>query len=449
MLGDDYNPPLQRYYFRQGALSEYNGTRLVEAKSSQALDRDVAKRMPFTKIRLGDQPPAHHRKTIRSKVALLVQHPQPFGLATVESFEPWNNPNPERFVGAYKVVSRAFNKPYLELKNKKAGKATWSAATRAHYLRTSVDPRFAELAKRLNKKLPEAKRKDPFLRALNIKLWMDESLTYSTRERHANAKDPTADFLFGNRIGYCVHFAHAAVFLWRSLGIPSRIGTGYATTADDRSGSTLLIMDNQAHAWPELYLEGAGWVVLDISAKRNLDAKQPAVDKELQRRLGDLARKERPDPSDPSDVNEEPIDLRPLLYVLLGLLAMATVALYLSKLWRHLAPRFAATTTLPRVGYRSALDRLAEVGQSRTFGETRQGFSDRIKGELPAFHTMTQWHIRAYWSDPSVPLEERSQCERAHWQRALKQLDDQIKAMTSRRRRWLGRLNPISFLRSR
>ena len=37
----------------------------------------------------------------------------------------------------------------------------------------------------------------------------------------------TAAFLFGNFTGYCVHSAHASVYLWRSLGLPARIGTGY------------------------------------------------------------------------------------------------------------------------------------------------------------------------------------------------------------------------------
>ena len=71
--------------------------------------------------------------------------------------------------------------------------------------------------------------------------------------------DPTADFLFGDRTGYCVHFAHAAVLLWRALGIPARVGTGYRTEEDDRHGSsTILIRASDAHAWPELYLDGIG-----------------------------------------------------------------------------------------------------------------------------------------------------------------------------------------------
>ena len=57
----------------------------------------------------------------------------------------------------------------------------------------------------------------------------------------------------------------------------------------------LEVTSHDLHAWPELYLEGVGWVILDISAKKNLDPPAKPVDKDLQRKIGEMARQEPPD----------------------------------------------------------------------------------------------------------------------------------------------------------
>ena len=112
--------------------------------------------------------------------------------------------------------------------------------------------------------------------------------------KHDKAKDPTA-ILFGDvnqYIGYCVHSAHAAVYLWRSIGIPARIGVGYAVDAEDvnkRRGAGILITNADAHAWPELYLEDIGWVPLDIAPAENLEEQQEGQPNEILRSLMDMA----------------------------------------------------------------------------------------------------------------------------------------------------------------
>src|SRR5690606_24287527 len=218
-----------------------------------------------------------------------------------------------------------------------------------------------ELAQELIAELPEPVADDPFARALTIKLWMDEELTYSSAERHAGVPEPTGDFLFGNRIGYCVHFAHAAVYMWRSLGIPARVGTGYHVAEDQRRGSTIVIRGGDAHAWPELYLEGVGWVILDISAQQNLDPPGTPLDDDLSELLGEMARGET---DEQGDGQEPPVERRnfgrDLAFGFLLWLGFVLIFLYLAKVWRRLAPRLAKQKHLPRVGYRAAIDMLTD-----------------------------------------------------------------------------------------
>ncbi|MDR2254174.1 MAG: DUF3488 and transglutaminase-like domain-containing protein, partial [Bifidobacteriaceae bacterium] len=82
-----------------------------------------------------------------------------------------------------------------------------------------------------------------------------------------------AEFLSA-KSGYCVHFAVAMTLMARELGIPARVAVGYAPgvpLADAESGSSGLgsgdgavqvysVGADQLHSWPELYIEGMGWV---------------------------------------------------------------------------------------------------------------------------------------------------------------------------------------------
>jgi transglutaminase-like putative cysteine protease len=59
--------------------------------------------------------------------------------------------------------------------------------------------------------------------------------------------------------GYCVHFASAMAVMARTLDIPARVVVGFlpGTRAADGTWTVSL---RDAHAWPELYFQGYGWV---------------------------------------------------------------------------------------------------------------------------------------------------------------------------------------------
>ena len=61
------------------------------------------------------------------------------------------------------------------------------------------------------------------------------------------------------RKGYCVHFASAMAVMARTLSIPSRVAVGFLPGTQDEQG-TWTVSLRDAHAWPELYFEGVGWV---------------------------------------------------------------------------------------------------------------------------------------------------------------------------------------------
>ena len=77
-------------------------------------------------------------------------------------------------------------------------------------------------------------------------------------------------FLFENQKGYCVHFASAAVLMYRMYGIPSRYVSGYAISPAEfeqqEDGSYVaVISDQNAHAWPEIFIEDQGWTPVEVT----------------------------------------------------------------------------------------------------------------------------------------------------------------------------------------
>lgn len=452
ILEDDYSPPAGAYYFRQDVWSEYNGSRLVMT-TRDGVDQDVMSEFPTERTRLRYVPTGQGRTKVRARVALLVQHENPFSLEAPVFMRPTANPNPDRFIRAYRFEALAQTIDYRSLLGRTVGDPRWPDDIREYYLRGPEDPRYRELAEEIVGRLPPNRRDDPFAKALAIKLWLDRELIYSTRHRHAGVADPTADFLFGNRTGYCVHFAHSAVYLWRSVGIPARIGTGYHVPEENRQGgSAMMIRGGDAHAWPEIYFDKLGWIVLDIAAERNIDPPGNPVDDDLQRILGEMARDEEPEPEEPPPPGEKPYQHygRDFGYAALSLLVAILLFLYGVKIWRRVVPMFAGAQALPRVAYRKALDLLAEAGFSRDFGETREAFAARMAemGIAPSLPKLTEMHVAARLRVPA-PGAPRPEFSPQVVRESLRAVSREIPKATKWWRRILGKIHPTSFLLSR
>lgn len=77
-------------------------------------------------------------------------------------------------------------------------------------------------------------------------------------------------FLFERKQGYCVHFATTAVLMYRMYGIPARYVVGYiapaaAFSAGEDGNWNGVVQDSLAHAWPEIYVDGLGWLPVEAT----------------------------------------------------------------------------------------------------------------------------------------------------------------------------------------
>ncbi|XVX21602.1 transglutaminaseTgpA domain-containing protein [Actinomycetota bacterium] len=73
------------------------------------------------------------------------------------------------------------------------------------------------------------------------------------------AQSAPIEHFLTTRQGYCVQFTSTMVMAARILGIPARMAVGFlpGTLGDERR---YVVKAADAHAWPELYFEGVGWL---------------------------------------------------------------------------------------------------------------------------------------------------------------------------------------------
>jgi len=75
--------------------------------------------------------------------------------------------------------------------------------------------------------------------------------------------DPLAHFLFVRRQGHCEYFASAMAVMLRTLGIPSRVVTGFQSGLYNPMTGWHIIRGSDAHSWVEAYIPDSGWTTYD------------------------------------------------------------------------------------------------------------------------------------------------------------------------------------------
>jgi transglutaminase-like putative cysteine protease len=93
----------------------------------------------------------------------------------------------------------------------------------------------------------------------------NESFRYTLRPPLYPSADSLSDFWFGDRAGFCSHYASAVAYLARAADIPSRLVGGYLGGTYNDSGDFIQVRQMEAHAWVEVWLDGQ-WQRIDPTA---------------------------------------------------------------------------------------------------------------------------------------------------------------------------------------
>jgi len=407
-LEGDYadNPFSPMLYLRESALSQFSGKEMVFA--GRAFDTDLPVVSPQSTYTGKEDTELAPRTPLIQSIYTLADHDSAFAVDYPLSIVQLKNPNPSRFKASYRAYSVAPAFPLSSLSTLEVGDPRWTDEVRSHYLQPHTDKRYKELAEEITKGINHPVEK---INALTNYLSRTSIYTLTPNHNVDPKDDPVVPFLFGDHRGYCVHFAHAMVYMLRALGIPARIGTGYLTDLSQAKDGHILLRMSDRHAWSEAYIKGTGWVPFDIQPDQVESHADTQVDtKLLEELMGSLepgeeilpseATKDEPGMEDPETTwipNKEIV-----IWGIVGLgMFLILVKVTLRHGWR-VAPTAAGKA---RWGYISVASLLYDRGVRRGFGETRQQFSSRSPEHVLA-PLVDLVNYAAYAERPSLTTPE-------------------------------------------
>ncbi len=218
------------------------------------------------------------RFTIKTQVrqSLIYTPSQPVWVSRAGHIEAAETPGEARDVAAwyaepqllpgeqYKIQAVLSNPSIQELR---AAGSDYPAWVKDRYLQLPPDfsPRIRALAEQIT-----AGQTTPYDQAAAITLYLRSELEYTNPLPVAPPKDadPLEWVLFESKQAFCNYYATAEVVMLRALGVPARLVVGFAEGEFDGE-SLLTVRRRDAHAWPEVYFPGIGWVEFEPTVNQS------------------------------------------------------------------------------------------------------------------------------------------------------------------------------------
>jgi transglutaminase-like putative cysteine protease len=162
-------------------------------------------------------------------------------------------------------VTASLNDPSIQqLQDAGTGYPQWTD----RYLQLPADfsPRIRELARLITQH-----SMTPYDKATAITDYLRNNLKYANPlpESPPKGKDPIEWILFDLKQSFCNYDASAEVLMLRSVGIPARMAVGFAQGAFDSEANVYIVRSLNAHAWPEVYFPGIGWVEFEPTGNQD------------------------------------------------------------------------------------------------------------------------------------------------------------------------------------
>ena len=128
-----------------------------------------------------------------------------------------------------------------------------------------VSPEVQELARNI---VGAAGADTPFTKALALQNYLRDNYQYDINTDQGHGRQALSNFLFSTKRGYCEQFAGSYAVLARIVGLPSRVAVGFTPGDFDQATGVFRVKGIHAHAWPEVFIEGAGWVLFEPTPGR-------------------------------------------------------------------------------------------------------------------------------------------------------------------------------------
>ncbi|CAG0934752.1 Protein-glutamine gamma-glutamyltransferase [Thermoflexales bacterium] len=174
---------------------------------------------------------------------------------------------------SYRVVSAVSRALVPQLQ---AAGSTYPPTVRERYLQLpdTLPARVRDLAQQI---VTDAKATNPYDQAAALETWLRRHIEYNDQIPAPSQGQDGVDYvLFETRQGFCDYYASAMAVMARSLGIPARIVTGFATGTYDSRRGVYQVYQNNAHTWVEIYFPSYGWVQFEPTASQpSIERPQP------------------------------------------------------------------------------------------------------------------------------------------------------------------------------
>jgi transglutaminase-like putative cysteine protease len=349
-------------------------------------------------------------------------------------------------------------------------------AAQAYGALPAVSPRVRDLA------LQVAGRGTPYQRAKALQdFFRSARFTYDLRVPAGHNEPALERFLFVTRRGYCEQFAGAYGVLARLVGLPTRVAVGFTTGELGRDG-LYHVRDLNAHAWPEVFLDGFGWVAFEPTPGRGAPGAEdytgqpesqasvtnpstattlgttPTTEPQPQEDQGTTPTSAPATAPPPQQPQTNPAAHHSRKWLYLGGSAVLLIALVLAgiptaKRMRRARRRRAATDPASRVlvAWEEAADALGAHRVARRPSETMAEYAGRASRQLPlrqgpstALAGLADDAAAASYSSEAPDAESVT---RAH--AAVATIEASVKEDAGVRRRILVAIDPRPLFRSR
>jgi transglutaminase-like putative cysteine protease len=191
-------------------------------------------------------------------------------------FSMWTTLSPLGPGDTYRVVSSVSRGTIEQLRS--AG-SNYPPAIRERYLQLpdTLPDRVSELARQI---VADAKATTPYDQAAALEAWLRKNITYNDQINAPAAGQDGVDYvLFVTKQGFCDYYASSMAVMARSLGLPSRVATGFAQGTFDTRRGVYQVYQNNAHTWTEIYFPQYGWVQFEPTAsQQTIERPQSAGD---------------------------------------------------------------------------------------------------------------------------------------------------------------------------
>lgn len=276
-------PPGVRYYWRARVYENYNNGWSSSLQVTRPLDAQEIK-LEFPDM--ADNAPGQYPFTfiLQTSMATFLAPQQVVWISRPATAELAYNPDgsvdlgslrasPPLHAGETYTVRSSFNSVTITALRRAGTDYPEWVKERYLQLPPEITPRTLQLAATLARG-----KETPYDIAQAVTDYLRTNYQYSETLPPLPTEQELIDwFLFDLKQGFCNYYATAEVILLRAVGIPARLAVGYAQGEPEEAAPLFSVRQRDAHAWPEVYFPGIGWVEFEPTAS------QPA----LTRPLGD------------------------------------------------------------------------------------------------------------------------------------------------------------------